>query len=292
MCSICKLQSIDRELVNFLVKHKQLPAFKDREDEIEAIENKLINRLGRLQTGLESQFIQAIRELGIIPTSEAEQNRIIETILSTPFGEMQEAIADGSLEGSETGRQLTLEDIAEQGMDITFSSFSEEVQERLWTRTYQFSEDTFSRIKGDFIQTLNDGVSEGLGIDDIADRLRADFSNLRHHRLHTIARTEVQGAQNEGINETMTELNVQYKQWITARDSRVRGRSAGDKADHISLHGQVVKQDETFSNGLMHPLDRSRGRIEDWINCRCRMRPYIPRKGEVIMTTPYYPSVA
>lgn len=281
---------MDEELVRFLVKHKQLPAFKDREDEIESIEQKLINRLGRLQTGLESQFIQAIRELGVIPTNEADQNRLIDLILTTPFEEMQEAIADNSLESSEVGRQLTMEDIADQGMEIAFSNFSEETQAILWERTYQFSADTFTRIKGDFITTLKDGVGEGLGIDDIADRLRADFSNLRHHRLKTIARTEVQGAQNEGINETMQEFNVRYKQWLTVGDSRVRGREAGDRADHVSLHGQVVRFDELFSNGLKHPLDRSRGRIEDWINCRCRMRPYIPRQGEVIMTTPYYPA--
>ncbi|MGP4041905.1 phage head morphogenesis protein [Gracilibacillus sp. D59] len=283
-------QALDEQIVHFLVKHNQLPAFKDREDEIEAIERKLTNRLVRLQTGLESSFIQAIRERGYIPASEAEQNQLIDLILTTPFEEMQEAIADNSLESSEVGRQLTMEDIVQQGMEITFSSFSEDVQEMLWNRTYQFSADTFTRIKGDFIKTLNGGVSEGLGIDDIADRLRTDFSNLRHHRLQIIARTEVQGAQNEGINETMRDFNVRYKQWITVGDSRVRGREADDRADHVSLHGQVVKFDETFTNGLMHPLDRSRGRIADWINCRCRMRPYIPKQGEVIMTTPYYPA--
>ena len=176
----------------------------------------------------------------------------------------------------------------QQGIQATVSAFSERVKNKLKEKIYTFSQDTFQRIKGDFKTTLSQAYQEGVGIDETARRLREDFKNLRDHRLRTIARTEIQSAQNEGTNETMRELGVRYKQWLTVGDSNVRGNHPRDEYDHISLHGEVVQYDEPFSNGLMFPGDRT-GDIGDWINCRCRMRPYIPRKDENILTTPYYP---
>ncbi|MGG4405812.1 phage minor head protein [Geobacillus stearothermophilus] len=288
MCEVCKLLDMDRELVAFLVAHGALPAIKEQDERITEIEEKLARRLVSLQVGLESMFIQRLRELGYIPLSILEQETFIADILDPIFADMEEEIAEAAVESAVVARQLTFEEILEQGLELVFTEFSERVLEELRERVYVFSEDTFRRIKGDFRATLVRGYEEGKGIDDIAVDLRADFKDLRDHRLQTIARTEVQGAQNVGIFQTMQDYNVRYKQWLTVRDSRVRGRNPKDRADHYSLHGQVVRMDERFSNGLMHPLDRS-GPIEEWINCRCRCRPYIPKKGEAITRTPYYP---
>lgn len=284
-----KIDLMQAEVVKFLSEWGSFPAIKEQDDRIEEIIEALEKRLKRHQIGLESELIQVLRELGYIPDSPIEQQRIIEEILEPVFEKMSQTIADNGLEGAEIGREITLNELAVQGIAVTFSGFNEIVAEELRNRVYVFSKDTFSRIKGDFAQALTDGYIKGLGIDEIAMILRDYFRDLRDNRLRTIARTEVQGAQNMGINKTMEEFNVQYKQWLTVGDSRVRGRGKYDKADHVSLHGQVVRFDEPFSNGLFHPLDRDHGRIEDWINCRCRMRPYIPRKNEVILTTPYYP---
>lgn len=284
-----KIDLMQAEVVKFLSEWGSFPAIKEQDDRIEEIIEALEKRLKRHQIGLESELIQVLRELGYIPDSPIEQQRIIEEILEPVFEKMSQTIADNGLEGAEVGREITLSELAVQGIAVTFSGFNEIVAEELRNRVYVFSKDTFSRIKGDFAQALTDGYIKGLGIDEIAMILRDYFRDLRDNRLRTIARTEVQGAQNMGINKTMEEFSVQYKQWLTVGDSRVRGRGKYDKADHVSLHGQVVRFNEPFSNGLMHPLDREHGPIEEWINCRCRMRPYIPKKGEVILTTPYYP---
>lgn len=129
--------------------------------------------------------------------------------------------------------------------------------------------------------TLTKGYLDGLGIDEVAVLLRDDFKNLRDYRLRNIARTEIQTAQNYGTYETLKEYRLNYKQWITVDDTRVRH-------SHAILHGEVVKTDERFSNGLLYPGERE-GPIEEWVNCRCRIVPYIPRSNELILTTPYYP---
>ena len=283
-----KVMQMSKKVVEFLSKHGNLPSIKRVEERIIEAENRLNNKLLKLQAGLEGEFIRALRERGYLPSTPSEQRRFVSMIFEAPFNDMRTVIADESMFGAELGRQLTLEELLNQGLRVTFRNFSEEVRRRLWERTYQFSADSFMRIQGDFIRTLTNGYEEGLGIDEIARRLRKDFKNLRDYRLRTIARTEIQSAQNEGSHETMREYDVRYKQWITVDDDRVRGNDPRDEYDHVYLHGQVVEFDEPFSNGLMYPGDRS-GDIGDWINCRCRERPYIPRKGEIILTTPYYP---
>src|SRR5690606_13804045 len=210
--------------------------------------------------------------------------RFVSRIFEIPFREMRTVIADESVKGAELGRQLTFEDLLESGFKIDFKQFSDEIRKKLWEKSYEFSEDTFSKIEGDFVKTLAKGYEEGLGIDEVARNLREDFKNLRDYRLRTIARTEIQGAQNEGANETMREYGVRYKQWLTVDDDRVRGNNPKDEYDHGYLDGQVVEFDEPYSNGMMYPGDRS-GDTGAWINCRRRERPYIPRKDEIILTT-------
>lgn len=282
------VDKMNYKVVEFLSKHGNMPAIKEVDDRILKAENRLHNKLLKLQAGVEAEFIRALRERGYIPSTLREQKRFVSSIFEIPFSDMRTVIADESVESAELGRQLTFEDLLETGFQIYFKQFSDEIKKKLWEKVYEFSAETFSKIEGDFVKTLATGYEEGLGIDEIARNLRHDFKNLRDYRLRTIARTEIQGAQNEGSHETMREYGVRYKQWLTVGDSRVRGRDPDDKYDHVYLHGQVVEFDEPYSNGMMYPGDRS-GDIGDWINCRCRERPYIPRKGETILTTPYYP---
>lgn len=279
---------MSRKVVDFLSKYGNMPAIKEVDERILKAEERLNNKLLKLQAGVEAEFIRALRERGYIPGDYRERMRFVSRIFEIPFREMRTVIADESVEGAELGRQLTFEDLLEAGFKIDFKQFSDEIRKKLWEKAYEFSEDTFSKIEGDFAKTLAKGYEEGLGIDEVARNLREDFKNLRDYRLRTIARTEIQGAQNEGANETMREYGVRYKQWLTVDDDRVRGNNPRDEYDHVYLHGQVVEFDEPYSNGMMYPGDRS-GDIGDWINCRCRERPYIPRKGEIILTTPYYP---
>lgn len=283
-----KVNQMSKAIGHFLCQHGNIQTIKSVDRRILQVENKLNNRLLRLQAGVEAEFIKEIKRRGYLPNNIADRRGLLSKVLGVPFSDMKTAIADDSLLGADVGRQLTFEDFTRVGFEYTKDSFKKHVQEKLWNKVYQFSEDTFKRIEGDFIKTLAEGYEEGYGIDEVVSNLRHDFKNLRDHRLQTIARTEIQGAQNEGSHQTMLDYSVNYKQWLTAGDDRVRGINPNDYYDHIALHGQVVEIDEPYSNGMYYPSDR-RGDIGDWINCRCRERPYIPKRGEIILTTPYYP---
>ena len=265
----------------WLTDHGQLPALKADDPRAIAAERALNAKLVEQQAGLEKQFMETLRKKGRIPGSANQRQRIVEQVMAGTFGSMSTTISDHSGRAAELGRLITVEDM---GSRVSFRKFDERTLQTLIDRVYEFCVDTFERIKGEFAATLEAGYTDGLGIDDIAKNLREDFSGLRGYQLTRIARTEVQSAQNEGSHQTMLDYGVQFRQWISAGDDRVRD----DLYSHVYMNGQVVRTGENYSNGMQHPGDRS-GALADFINCRCREVPYIPGVGEYILTTPYYP---
>jgi len=164
---------------------------------------------------------------------------------------------------------------------ISFMDYSPELLRQIKDKTFVASQHTLDRMIGDIMENLSMSYQEGLGIVKAADNLKEVFENMETFELTRIARTEINSAQNIGAHSTMEELGIEYKQWWSALDDRTRD-------EHADLHGEVVRTDETFSNGLMYPGDTS-GPIESWINCRCRTVPYILGLDEIIIQTPYYP---
>jgi uncharacterized protein with gpF-like domain len=62
----------------------------------------------------------------------------------------------------------------------------------------------------------------------------------------------------------MERSGIAYKEWLTAKDDKVR-------AEHVRADGQVVAVDEPFTvdgEKLTGPCD-SRGSARNVINCRC-----------------------
>jgi SPP1 gp7 family putative phage head morphogenesis protein len=275
------------ELSVFLADFGHLPALKEIDDDLRQAEERLTRQMRRLFENADHLIIAKLRELGYIPNDPDRRRRLLLDVMGFLLDEFPELVALAAIENAEVGRLLTFRDIEGFGMTISFTEFDRWTRDRIRDKTYVFSQETANRIIGDVAENLARSYEDGLGIDEGAKRLRQEFASIHEYRLRTIARTEIQTAQNEGAFETMKELGVAYKQWITARDSRVRHQPQ-DKADHRVLHGQIVRLDERFSNGLLFPGDRA-GPIAEWVNCRCRIRPYIPRNNEIITATPYYP---
>lgn len=87
-------------------------------------------------------------------------------------------------------------------------------------------------------------------------------------RAETITRTEMlrsYNLANYGRSLDAAQSGVEYTQWQTAKDGRVR-------ASHKALQGKIVKVGQEFAPGLRFPLD-PQGSAGDTINCRCRATP-------------------
>ncbi len=146
---------------------------------------------------------------------------------------------------------------------LEFDDFAVHTKQALREYVFIASERTISRMAGDVMGELVHGYEGGLGIDQIAENLKLQFDGMMDWELKRVARTEINSFQNVGAYLTEKELGVEYHQWWTAEDERVRET---EQADHVYLHAQIVKLGEPFSNVLVHPGDRS-GPIEEWINC-------------------------
>ncbi|WP_369411290.1 phage head morphogenesis protein [Polycladospora coralii] len=281
-----KAEVMLEEVTSFLCSCGTLPAMKGVDDDLDDAEQALYRKLNRLFVGVENRLISRFISMGYIPTDAERRTLFVTEYLSFLYDDASETIVADAMSQYHIGRLIAFEALADQGLNLSFTEFDPWTRDLLREKVYTFSQDTARRIIGDVANNLAQSYEQGLGIDDAAQQLRQEIRSLRKHRLQLIARTEINSAQNEGVQQTLNDLNVNYKQWITARDRRVRGREPQDKSNHIKMHGEIVKVDEAFSNGLRTPGDRS-GPIAEWINCRCRIRPYFPRRGEMITSTPY-----
>lgn len=151
---------------------------------------------------------------------------------------------------------------------------SPDVHENLETRTYQLSEKTLARVDSQINDIIVNGYEEGMGIDKVSRDIRRRFGQLKTWESVRIARTEIHNSQCLGVIKGYEDMGVEYLQWSTARDSRVRGLKPKDSADHIHMEGEIIRMGGVFSNGLMYPGDMN-GPAAEIINCRCQALPFI-----------------
>jgi SPP1 gp7 family putative phage head morphogenesis protein len=119
-----------------------------------------------------------------------------------------------------------------------------------------------------------DAVRSGRATERVAADIRK-LANTSDYRALTIARTEINGAYNNGNYEGLDAMGDEYrpveKVWSAALDPDTR-------PTHLGMNGTIVAWNEPFRfpNGtLMHPHDQS-GPMEEWVNCRCALLELYP----------------
>lgn len=151
-------------------------------------------------------------------------------------------------------------------------------EDYLTNYTFTATEKTLSRVDAEVNKILTTGYKEGWGVRDVRNRILQRYDQFETWEANRIARTEMQTAHNMGMMNKYQEMGVEYKEWRSAHDKRVRGNRKSDRANHIIMDGEIAPLDQPFSNGLMYPGDKT-GRIEEWINCRCSAVPYLMPPG-------------
>lgn len=150
------------------------------------------------------------------------------------------------------------------GLKVRGEQVRQDALEARASRAFRYLNET---TVADVYNTIDKGIDEGRTVQQIAEDLRARFSDIAEigSRAMTIARTETLTAVSLGQAAAMTDAATVIpdlkKMWISADDDRVRD-------SHDALHGDVVPYDQSFKNGLDFPRDPS-GPAEEVINCRC-----------------------
>lgn len=218
----------------------------------------------RLRGVLGNAFELALAELvsrEVVPSDAMGLNSIAWHIQNAGAA-YEAALGRSAMEAAQRGRQNVLRAVPGREQ---FGEFSLHTKRLLEEYIHGASDVVISRLGRNVMANLADSHAKGLGIDEAASALRGELSMMRDWQVSTIARTEINCFQNEGAYLTCQELGAEYIQWWTAEDERVREEP---EADHVILHGQIVRLGDNFSNGLKHPGDRG-GEIVEWINCRC-----------------------
>ncbi len=111
-------------------------------------------------------------------------------------------------------------------------------------------------------EATREGFSQSETIADITSRIENVYDFAVKHRARRIARTEVISAANAGAHEGMRQAGAEEKQWITARDGKVRDTHMID-LQKVSINEPFILPDGVQ---LMQPGDPA-GPAEDVVNC-------------------------
>jgi HK97 family phage portal protein len=117
-----------------------------------------------------------------------------------------------------------------------------------------------------------EALKEGDSTVELADYLSMEMEGLSKSRAMLIARTETTAASTNGALEAVKTLQVpgMTKEWVTAKDSRVRNDPG--EADHDAMDGVIVPVDEKFTvppDASMDCPGDSAGGPSQVCNCRC-----------------------
>ena len=204
---------------------------------------------------------------------------------------MRELVADNAVDAAEVGRLRVIEELAERraeaeavaarggrpvpsqfaGQATEPTALAQGSRKVIRDRVFEASARTLQRLVGNATASLEKSSGDGLGIKDAAVRLRKEFKSMREFELRRIARTEINRAQQEAAMITEEELGVEFHQWITGSDERVR-------SSHRAQHNEIARVGAQFSNGLRRPLE-SGAPLGEVVNCRCRIAPWIMPAG-------------
>jgi SPP1 gp7 family putative phage head morphogenesis protein len=125
---------------------------------------------------------------------------------------------------------------------------------------------TFKKVLDNVNELVAQGAQENWTNAELAKAIKKEINAVyegRKNQAQTIARTETLAVSGTLRNDAMAENGIEYLEWVTAHDEKVR-------ESHADADGEVVKLGDEFSMGLKYPGDFTSGDMpEEVINCRC-----------------------
>jgi len=117
----------------------------------------------------------------------------------------------------------------------------------------QMDEETKRRLA----KVISNGIEGKRGVPGLARDIRGEFSDMRKYRSIMIARTETANALSQASLDSMKDMGIEGKEWVTA----------GEPCDICSGNASdgVIHVNQAFSSGDMAPPAHP--------NCECALAP-------------------
>ena len=129
-------------------------------------------------------------------------------------------------------------------------------EKRSATSVTQMGEETKRRLA----HTISRGIEGKRGIPGLAKDIRDTFADMTKHRSELIAKTETADALSAASLNTMEDMGIDGKEWVTVGDARV------DEVDCRPNGAQgVIPVGQAFQSGHMAPTAHP--------GCRCALAP-------------------
>ena len=209
-----------------------------------------------------------MQDLGI---SARDMNATLEKVM-TPS--IRKSIYEGRDSENMMLKEFTGKDTPNVG-DKAVSRIEDWIKLKAFTWTEDINAATLKRLQ----KVLDQAISEGEGIDEIAKRVAEVFDTERDYRTLRIAQTEVIASLNQGAIEAYIDNEmVERKGWLPAYDEVTRESHAA--AGHTyGVRGAIpIEEDFVLSSGGSGPGPGSMGNPGDDINCRCTIFPVTKKR--------------
>lgn len=174
--------------------------------------------------------------------------------------------------------------------DIWEAAFAEEGRRIAGNRVTLVSGTAKATLKKELKRFMQD--PEFMAMDERRQSriLRTRFNQYSNSQAKRLIRTEATNAANQGTMRSALDIygkNELQKEWIAARDERVR-------SNHAAANGQIVDFEDKFLVGGEY-LDRAgdpRGSAANVINCRCAIAPFPKQSDQLVDVLPTIAPVA
>lgn len=220
-----------------------------------SVEQKMAQRLGKIVDDISSRIVEEVKVRGVVIDKPA---------VLAPIRMAMEEFDD-----------IMYEEII-SSVDPTMPNAADLIESQIFAASRR----TMDKMTKDISGVLDNALGSSMTPQELAQELEEYFVDMKQGELLRIAQTELASAQNLAQYKELQAVGIEYHQWITVDDDKVR-------SSHMELHGEIVKVGEPFSNGLRYPGDKS-GPIEEWINCRCIAVPWIPPPDFIYSGGPFY----
>ena len=119
--------------------------------------------------------------------------------------------------------------------------------------------------KSQLAKIISDGINNKRGIPGLSRDIRKSLEDMSKYRSQMIARTETANALSQASLDSMKDMGIEGKEWITAGDDRVSEECQMNEAEG------VIPVNQAFSGGVMAPPQHP--------DCRCTVAPArLPKK--------------